>query len=128
MREVLEPGAAELTARVQHDESALAQLRVALEREQSVDLDDYRPADSRLHLAIVSMVGSPSLSAAVSDNRMRLNDLLGAIPLLPPNIVHSRRQHERIVHAVLAGQADVARAEMAHHLEGTASLLRGFLS
>jgi DNA-binding FadR family transcriptional regulator len=128
LREVLEPGAAELAARVQHGDDALSQLRIALEHEQTAELDAYRPADSRLHLAIVAIVGSPALSATVSDNRMRLNDLLGAIPLLPPNIAHSRHQHERIVHAVLNRRPGVARDEMAHHLEGTASLLRGFLS
>lgn len=128
LREVLEPGAADLAARVPHTKEAVEQLRGALAQEQSADVADYRPADSRLHLAIVSLVGSSSLAAAVSDNRMRLNDLLDAIPLLPPNIAHSRAQHVRIVHAVLRGQPDVARREMARHLDGTASLLRGFLT
>lgn len=128
LREVLEPGAAELAARVEHAPEAVAELHEALEREQSVDVADYRPADSRLHLAIVSLAGSVSLSAAVSDNRMRLNDLLDAIPLLPPNIVHSREQHQRIVHAVLDARPEDARREMADHLDGTASLLRGFLA
>jgi DNA-binding FadR family transcriptional regulator len=127
-RVVLEPGAAELAARTTHRPEAVADLRQALAHEQSVAVRDYRPADSSLHLAIVSLVGSPSLSAAVSDNRMRLNDLLDAIPLLPPNIGHSRAQHRRIVAAVLAGRPEEARAEMAQHLDGTASLLRGFLS
>jgi DNA-binding FadR family transcriptional regulator len=128
LREVLEPGAAELSARTSHHPEAVAELQAALEHEQSVSVADYRPADSRLHLAIVALAGSPSLSAAVSDNRMRLNDLLDAIPLLPPNIAHSRAQHARIVTAVLRGRPEAARAAMAGHLAGTASLLRGFLA
>lgn len=128
LREVLEPGAAELAARHRHGGQAEAELRAALALEQSADVADYRPADSRLHLAIVSLAGSPSLSAAVSDNRMRINDLLDAIPLLPPNIGHSREQHTRIVRAVLRGDAEAARTSMAQHLAGTAALLRGFLS
>lgn len=128
LREVLEPGAAELAARLRHADDAVVELRAALALEQSVDVVDYRPADSRLHLAIVSLAGSPSLSAAVSDNRMRINDLLDAIPLLPPNIAHSRAQHVVIVRAVLRGRPEVARTAMAEHLAGTAALLRGFLS
>lgn len=128
LREVLEPGAAELAARLRPTGPAVTEVRAALALEQSADVADYRPADSRLHLAIVSLVGSPSLSAAVSDNRMRINDLLDAIPLLPPNIAHSRAQHVRIVRAVLRGHPEVARAAMAEHLAGTAALLRGFLS
>lgn len=128
MREVLEPGAAALAATSPHPPEAVAVLREALAHEHSAAVADYRPADSALHLAIVGMVGSPSLTAAVSDNRMRLNDLLDAIPLLPPNIAHSRAQHARIVDAVLRGRADRARALVAEHLSGTAALLRGFLT
>ena len=58
---------------------------------------------------------------------MRLNELLDAIPLLPPNIAHSRTQHARIVTAVLRRRPEAARTAMAVHLEGTAALLRGFL-
>jgi DNA-binding FadR family transcriptional regulator len=128
LREVLEPGAAEVAAHTPHAPEALAELDAALAHERTAALIDYRPADSRLHLAIVSMVGSPSLSAVVSDNRMRLNDLLDAIPLLPPNIAHSRAQHAEIVAAVLHGSPAAARTAMANHLQGTASLLRGFLT
>lgn len=128
LREVLEPGAAELAARLRPSAEAVAELRAALDLEQSADVADYRPADSRLHLAIVSLVGSASLSAVVSDNRMRINDLLDAIPLLPPNIAHSRAQHVRIVRAILSHDPGAARTLMAEHLAGTASLLRGFLS
>jgi DNA-binding GntR family transcriptional regulator len=58
---------------------------------------------------------------------MRIDDLLGAIPLLEPNLAHSTEQHEAVVAAVLAGDEDGARAAMAAHVGGTAALLRGFL-
>jgi DNA-binding FadR family transcriptional regulator len=128
LREVLEPGAAGLAASAERSPAAVKELQHALAHEKTVEVIDYRPADSRLHLAIVALVESPSLSAAVSDNRMRLNDLLDAIPLLPPNIAHSRAQHARIVDAVLRGRAGPARELMAQHLHGTAALLRGFLT
>jgi DNA-binding FadR family transcriptional regulator len=84
--------------------------------------------DSRLHLAIAEVSGSPSLTTAVADVRMRLNDLLDAIPLLERNIVHSDEQHQAVVDAILAGDPEAARHAMREHLAGTAALLRAFLS
>jgi DNA-binding FadR family transcriptional regulator len=59
---------------------------------------------------------------------MKVNELLNEIPLLHPNIVHSNQQHEEIVMAILTGQTEKAAAAMRAHLEGSASLLRGFLA
>lgn len=128
LRDVVEPAAVAAAARGPHSAAALDELHAAVAMERSAGVADYRPADSRLHLALVGLLDSPSLSAVVSDNRMRLNDLLDAIPLLPRNISHSRDQHARVVAAVLGGRPDEARHAMAEHLAGTASLLRGFLT
>ncbi|MFD1146933.1 FadR/GntR family transcriptional regulator [Saccharothrix hoggarensis] len=95
---------------------------------RDASLDEYRRKDSRLHLAIAEATGSPSLTAAVADARMRVNALLDRIPLLQPNLAHSNEQHERIVTHILAGDAEAARRAMAEHLDGTALLLRGFLT
>jgi DNA-binding FadR family transcriptional regulator len=89
---------------------------------------DYRRMDTLFHLCIAELTGSTLLASAAADARMRLNDLLNAIPVLPRNITHAARQHAAIVDAVLAGDADRARHEVAEHLEGTAALLRGFLA
>jgi DNA-binding GntR family transcriptional regulator len=89
--------------------------------------DDYRRLDSRLHLAIAEMAGSPSLVPLVAENRMRLNGLLDQIPLLPRNIAHSDEQHQAIVMAILAGDGDGAAAAMQAHVAGSAALLHGFL-
>ena len=67
------------------------------------------------------------LSAACAQARLQLNDLLNAIPVLKLNIAHAAAQHEQVVRAILAGDPDQARTAVAEHLEGTASLLRGFL-
>jgi DNA-binding GntR family transcriptional regulator len=74
------------------------------------------------------VTGSASLTTAVADVRMRINELLDEIPLLPPNLDHSNAQHEAIVAAILRGDPESARHTMAEHLEGTAALLRGFLA
>ena len=88
---------------------------------------DYRAADTRLHLAIADATGSPLLVAGVLEARIRLVDLLNAIPMLPRNLEHANAQHATIVHAILAGDAAAAREAMAEHVAGTAALLRGFL-
>jgi DNA-binding FadR family transcriptional regulator len=127
LRYVLEVGMAEAGAlRVlsgqeeQHLQQRLAETSVASHA-------DYRRHDSRLHLAIAEVAGSPSLTSAVAEVRMRINELLDAIPVLAHNIGHSNEQHAAIVAAVLAGDAEAARHAMAEHISATASLLRGFL-
>jgi DNA-binding GntR family transcriptional regulator len=89
---------------------------------------DYRRLDTRFHLAIAELTGSSLLAAAVADARLRLNDVLNAIPVLQHNIEHTAVQHAAIVSAILAGDPEAARRAVAEHLEGTAALLRGFLA
>jgi DNA-binding FadR family transcriptional regulator len=89
---------------------------------------DYRRLDTLFHLTIAELTGSTLLTAACTDARMRLNDLLNAIPVLRHNIDHTARQHTAIVEAILAGDAIRARSAVAEHLDGTAALLRGFLA
>ena len=89
---------------------------------------DYRRLDTLFHLSIAELAGSPLLAAACVDARMRLNDLLNAIPVLRRNIDHTARQHAAIATAILAGRPDQARRAVAEHLDGTGALLRGFLA
>jgi len=88
---------------------------------------DYRRMDSLFHLSIAELTGSSLLAAAGADARVRLNDLLNAIPLLQRNIDHTATQHTAIVDAILAGDSQQAQRAVAEHLDGTAALLRGFL-
>ena len=127
LREILEVGAARMAA---------GRTLTALEREtlwsrltdvRGASPKDYRRLDSRLHLAIAEAAGAPSLVPLVADNRMRLNELLDHIPLLSRNIAHSDEQHEAIVVAILAGDAERAAETMAAHVWGSAALLHGFL-
>lgn len=89
---------------------------------------DYRRLDTLFHLSIAELTGSQLLAAACADARMRTNDLLNAIPVLPRNIDHTAAQHTAIVAAILSGDPDRARRAVAEHLEGTSALLRGFLA
>jgi DNA-binding FadR family transcriptional regulator len=127
LRAALETGAAEAAASRSLSEAEQEHLRRCLAETSAARLSDYRRLDSRLHLAIAEVTGSPSLTSATADVRMRLNELLDAIPLLERNIQHSNEQHEAIVDAILAGDPETARRAMQEHLSGTAALLRAFL-
>lgn len=128
MRRVIEPGAAELAASRTLTADDRASLLRYLDESRHCSAAERRLADSRLHLAIAATGGSPSVTAAVAEVQMRLDELLRAIPVIPANIAHSDVQHGCIVEAILGGQTERAREEMADHVDGTAALLRGFLS
>ena len=127
-RVVLESGAAYEAASAELSRESRDTLWQAHLETRASSADDYRRLDSRLHLLIGELTGSSSLVNQVAQSRMRVNELLAEIPLLPPNIIHSNEQHEEIVMAILTGQAEKASAAMRAHLEGSASLLRGFLA
>jgi DNA-binding FadR family transcriptional regulator len=127
LRKALETGAAEAAAGRSLGPAERRGLRARLDEASTATLAEYRRKDSRLHLAIAEATGSASLTAAVAESRMRVNELLDTIPLLEPNLAHSNAQHERIITSILDGDPASARRAMAEHLDGTASLLRGFL-
>jgi DNA-binding FadR family transcriptional regulator len=128
-RLAVETGAAEILAQQAAQQAAVRE--VLLSRLADVNragLDDYRRLDTLFHLSIAELTGSTLLAAACADARMRLNDLLNAIPLLRRNIDHTAGQHAAIATAILAGDASLARQAVTEHLEGTSALLRGFLT
>jgi GntR family transcriptional repressor for pyruvate dehydrogenase complex len=128
-RSVVEPGAARLAARADLSADQRAWLREALRASVGIEADGARRvADSRLHLAIATLSGSAKLVEAVSQARSMTADLLGAIPVLAPNIAHSDAQHAEIVEAVLAGDHRRAHAVMEEHCEATSALLRALLT
>lgn len=127
LREILEVGAARMAAARTLTATERQALSGRLADVRAAEAADYRRLDSRLHLAIAEAAGVPSLVPLVAQNRMRLNELLDHIPLLARNIAHSDEQHEAIVAAILAGDADAAAETMSAHVRGSATLLHGFL-
>ncbi|MEV0794774.1 FCD domain-containing protein [Kribbella sp. NPDC050459] len=127
LRQALETGAAEAAATRDLTDAERDHLQHCLADTNAATLTDYRRLDSRLHLAIAEVTGSPSLTSAMADVRMRLNELLDAIPLLEPNLQHSNAQHQAIVTAILTNNPEAARKAMQEHLAGTEALLRAFL-
>lgn len=125
-RLVVETGAAEVLA-ASGDDRGRGVLLARLADLNNATPGDYRRLDTLFHLTIAELTGSSLLTAACTDARMRLNDLLNAIPVLQRNIDHTAAQHTAIVEGILAGDTRRAQRAVAEHLDGTAALLRGFL-
>ena len=87
----------------------------------------HRQADSRFHLTVAALSGSPRIVESVTAVQSTLHEMLSAIPVLDANIAHSDTQHARIVKAILAGRGSRARQVMEEHCDDTAALLRGLL-
>jgi GntR family transcriptional repressor for pyruvate dehydrogenase complex len=128
VRRVVEAGAAYTAAERDLTTEQRRWLRSAL-RDVSDETDPtlYRQADSRFHLAIATVSGSPRLLDLVTEVQRDLHHMLTAIPVLDVNISHSDDEHEQMAKAILAGQADAARLVMEIHCDGSAALLRGLL-
>ena len=127
-RYVVEPGAAALAAgrTLAADQRSWLLESVRAVR-NSPDNAAHRLADSRLHLAIATLSGSPMVIESVTRAQAALHEMLTAIPVLRRNIEHSNDQHDTIVAAILGGDPNGARAAMAEHCDATAALLRGLL-
>lgn len=127
-RRVVEPGAAELVAGRSLTSEDRKRLLACHEAVRTSTNATHRVADSRLHMLIGELSGSPLVAAAVTDVQVKLDELLRAIPVLSRNIEHSNAQHAAVVEAILAGDPRGARTAMAEHVEATSALLRGFLA
>lgn len=127
-RGIIEPAAAVLSAKAALTAAARQHLQQCLSELKTSTPETYRPRDARFHIAIAELSGSASLVGAVAETRARLNDLLDRIPRLGPNLEHANEQHAEIAEAILRGDAVAAERATVEHLEGTASLLRGFLA
>jgi DNA-binding FadR family transcriptional regulator len=127
-RLAVESGAAEVLAETLSETGPRETLLARLADVNGASPQDYRRLDTLFHLTIAELTGSSLLLAACTDARMRLNDLLNAIPVLQRNISHTAGQHAAIVSAIVAGDPARARTAVAEHLAGTGALLRGFLT
>ncbi|WP_035906040.1 FadR/GntR family transcriptional regulator [Knoellia subterranea] len=127
-RRVVEPGAAWLAARQSlagDQRSWLVEAAAAVRA--APDAGTHRIADSRFHLAVATVSGSPMLIESVTRAQAALGEMLGAIPVLKRNIEHSCDQHDAVVDAILRGDAETARAAMEEHCDATSALLRGLI-
>lgn len=121
-RRAIEPTIVELAAE-RRTEEQLAEAAEVLEESTQVPPAGFRGADSRFHLALAPMAGSPSLAAAAADVQLRLSELLAAMPILEESIRNSHAQHEEILTAIRDRDAEKARRRMLDQIEATSALL-----
>ena len=126
-RRVVEPGAARLAATRRLSGDQRDWLTGSCRAVREAETGAHRIADSRLHLAIATLTGSPMVVEAVTRAQAALGELLAAIPVLRTNIEHSHEQHETIVAAILREDPDTARTAMEEHCDATSALLRGLI-
>ncbi|WP_026123152.1 FadR/GntR family transcriptional regulator [Nocardiopsis chromatogenes] len=127
-RRALETGAAVRLAEQGLDPDGDRLLAERLEAVDAAPIEDYRRCDTVFHHTLAELTGSPSLTGALAETRMRINDLLNAMPILARNLEHSSAQHRAIVEAVRGRRPEDARRAVGEHLEGTEALLRAFLA
>lgn len=125
-REVLESAIAQEAARQSLTSEQRAGLLARLKDVNEAPESLYRFYDSRFHLYLAQLTGVSRLAKSVVEMRATLNECLDTFPLLEANIVHSQEQHTAIAQAIMAGDASGAERCMRDHVQGTASLIRGF--
>jgi len=119
-RTVLEEAATEL-ATTRLDDEALATLRGLAEEERTPTMDDPR----HLHTLLASLSRSPVLELFVEIlNRVMVLYLSDPTVITAPVRGASSNAHLKILDAVLAGDAGLARHRMRRHLEAEAEYLR----
>ena len=127
-RRIVEPGAAYQAASTELGPQLRSRLEAAHEAvAKATSRARHRQADSRFHLTLAAITGSPRMVEAVTSVQASLHEMLSAIPVLKTNIAHSDAQHATLVRAVLEGKAEKARRTMEEHCDDTAALLRGLL-
>jgi DNA-binding FadR family transcriptional regulator len=127
-RALVEPAVCELAAHRIRPQ-VLQDLRARLQRLDTLvdDLPRYRAEDARLHIAIAEATGNARMVRAVTELQA---DLGRAIALLPPSraaLLHSNRQHAKLVACIAAKDAQGARDTMLEHVTGTARFSAGLL-
>lgn len=89
------------------------------------DPNDYRLADSALHVAIAEVSQSTRLIAAEAQIQIELSEMLRAIPRPKIALAESHKQHVPLLQAIYDGDPITARALSITHVEGTYDWLLG---
>jgi DNA-binding FadR family transcriptional regulator len=119
-------GAAAALAAERATQPELASLRRLVEAMASaVRYQDFRRADSHLHLSIASAAKSHRLAAAEASLQTEIGDLMALIPHPPESLRVSNGQHRAILEAISRRDAEAARALMENHVRGTGDFLVG---
>jgi GntR family transcriptional repressor for pyruvate dehydrogenase complex len=128
-RRVVEPGAAFLAAGAELTADQRDWLAGFENQVRSAEPGPaHRIADSRLHLAIATLSGSPMLIEAVVRVQSSLDAMLSRLPGLPDTLERSHQAHRAVVAAILDGDPPAARTEMERQCDATSELVLALLA
>lgn len=119
-RAAVEAACAELAARKASDEKLLAELAVLAQTEyktnDSKSYEKFIEADTIFHIGIARLTRNPMLVRAVSDMRSHMERVMYAAIGIGYYGEAPVQEHEAIIHAIRAQNADVARKLMYDHI------------
>ena len=123
-REVNERLAAELAAKRATKKEIDSLAASVLDLEQSVNLGEFRQADTAFHLGIATAAKSPILASAIEQARSAMFDVADALD--PHMSSTSLKAHRRILEAIRAGDEKGAGRAMEAHIKRTSRELVEF--
>ena len=132
LREILEPGSARLA--VEQKAMTLDQLatarRLAAEMRELTweDVETYRALDTELHLLIAHGTGMPVIESFVAMCRREVAAAFDVMDVPPSRKKTSDDEHDALLDAIEAGDADAAAAVAHTHIKTTTALLEKVLS
>ena len=125
-RTAIELGAAQLAAE-RASESQLAPLaeHTATMRAAGEDWRSFRRADVLFHICIAEATGTAWLIEAMTEVHGEFSELLDLVPHPASVLEHSTAQHDQLVQAFAAGDADAVLRLMRDHGRGGEALFEG---
>ncbi|MBI4783605.1 MAG: FadR family transcriptional regulator [Oscillatoriophycideae cyanobacterium NC_groundwater_1537_Pr4_S-0.65um_50_18] len=127
-RLIVEAGIAELAAQratIEHTDE-LQDLIHAM-RHVEDDFTAYRKLDTRFHLVIAQATNNSQLQAVIADIHADLSELALVVPYSKAALTYSTSKHQKIVDAIKARRACLARQLMQEHVKASNSFLTGLL-
>lgn len=94
----------------------LQALEATSNQERAGDINGYQVANASLHELIYQASGNPFIVEQARSVRLRLAAYRSRMFEKPGRLVASQREHERVVHAILAGNANEAAEAMRDHI------------
>jgi GntR family transcriptional regulator, transcriptional repressor for pyruvate dehydrogenase complex len=127
-RRLIEPAVARVAAGTRRRGDLAAMRRAIAGMARATSEPDYMRHDTDFHMAVAQATGNAFLTRAIEEIRMRLND---AMTLLPESDAWHRRisgEHEELLEAIEAQDADVAETVMQEHVANSEQGLRAVLA
>ncbi len=91
------------------------------------DFPAYRRIDTRLHVGIAELTGSPRLVTLMTEIQGAMSGLISHIAHPPEVLDSANDQHRRLLAAIRRHDEGAAAREMTEHVRGTAHILAGLL-